>query len=137
MNTPVTAAADRGGRGDRDGRRGSGRLLAYVACGALALLLGLWAVWVAFAEAPDVATQLRRSTVHSEQAVTVHFEVAKRQGTPAACTVMALGMGGEPVGRARVTVPAATERTWLSQRVTTSERAASTQILNCHLVNGN
>lgn len=133
MSTPVTAEADRDG-GDH---RRRGRLLGYAAASGLALLLGLWAVWVAFAEAPDVATQLRRSTVHSDSAVTVHFEVAKEQGTPAACTVMALGMEGKPVGRGRVTVPAATGRTWLSHRLTTSERAASTQVVNCHLVGNN
>lgn len=133
MTTPVSAGT---GRGDGN-RRPGGRLLAYLAGGGLAVLLGLWAVWVAYAEAPDVATQLRRSTVHSEEAVTVHFEVAKEQGTPAACTVLALGMEGEPVGRARVTVPAATERTWLSERLATSERVASTQVVDCHLLDSN
>lgn len=130
MTTPDTAPAERDPRAPRP----RGRVLRFTGLALLMAALGGWAVWMAVANTPDVDGILQRTTVHSDKAVTVYFEVAKDQQVPAQCTVRALGLEGFPVGSETVRIPAATERARMSQRLTTSKPAASTQVVNCHLL---
>lgn len=123
----------------RTGREGGSariveRLAGYAAGTLLIIALGVWAVWMAVAETPEVEGILQRTTVHSDHAVTVYFEVAKDRQSRASCTIRALDRSGATVGSESVTVPAATERAWLSHRLATTGPAASTQVVDCHLV---
>lgn len=132
---PRDAGGD-GSAGDpaRDAvRHGHGRLLTYAGLGLVILALGAWAVWVALADTPEAAAQLRYSTVQSDHAVTVHFEVAKPADETATCTVLATGVDGEPIGRTSVTVPTGTSRTVLSKTLHTDTHAAASHVGNCRL----
>lgn len=119
-----------GSTGREHGRR---RALRYSAGAVVAALLAAWAVWMTVAGSTGAASQLQSVDVHSEDAVTVYFEVAKEPGVPAACTVLVTGARGQRVGHARVSVPASAERAELSRRLATSARAAKAQVGDCRL----
>lgn len=109
------------------------RLASYTGIVLVVVLLGLWASWTALSEKPEVASQVLRSQVHADRAVTVHVEIAKTRDVPATCKLVALGMDGGSVGSARVTVAADVERTRVSHRVPITAPVASTQVASCQL----
>ncbi|TKA03209.1 DUF4307 domain-containing protein [Actinacidiphila oryziradicis] len=101
-----------------------------VVCGvALAVLVG-WLGWHYLAGA-QVSGQLVTFKVVSDQAVEVHLEVNKPAGTAGVCTLRALDVNQNEVGRRDV--PVAEHRGQVDTVVTvrTTSRATAAELVSC------
>ncbi|MCS5715295.1 DUF4307 domain-containing protein [Herbiconiux sp. CPCC 205716] len=127
------ALAERYGR--TKARRAGGRLLAWIAGGAVALVLVVWVVWAGLdGTNATIATQDTAHEVLDDHSVRVEFDVTVPTGSTAGCVVQALNDGFAVVGWKIVELPASDSPTRsFTEIVRTSELASTGLISSCWL----
>jgi hypothetical protein len=116
-------------------RRFRGKVLAWVAGGAVGVVLLAWVVWAGLdGTNATVATQDTAHTVLDERSVEVRFDVTVPRGEPARCAVQALSEKFAVVGWKVIELPPAEVATRsLVEVVRTSELATTGLIYHCWL----
>jgi hypothetical protein len=116
-------------------RRKRGKVLAWVAGAAVAVVIAVWVVWGGLdGIAGDIATQDTAHEVIDEHAVRVEGDVTLPRGEPGSCVLQALNEKFAVVGWRVIDLPASDQPTRsVSELVRTSEPATTGLIYDCWL----
>jgi len=121
--------------GRTPGRRARGRLIAWVAGAAVAVVITAWVVWAGLDGASaTVKAQDTAHTVVDDRSVEVEFDLTVPRGTASSCIVQALSEKFAVVGWKVIDVPPSDQATRsFSEVVRTSELASTGLVYNCWL----
>ena len=118
-------------------RYGSGRSPSWpmiVAIAVTAVLFVSWVVWAAWGQADqDVRWRTIGYSIHGSESVTVEFDVFKPSDSDVECTVRALDIDSNEVGRAVVPVTAAQSDVKVTYDLPVTTRPNTAEVVDCRL----